>query len=203
MAKSKSKKIPKSKKQISELIALSRVTRYPVSALIERALEIFLITEAPVLASMSLGALKRKAATVSDSDIELWTPLWMVLQDGYDEAFGDEGGAPEDGDPGSLHDVFEGIAKEAGVSLFYTLRAALYLFSDEHNEHSDKFVADPHNLKYRVPTQEEEEALREVRAKHPGLSRKPGWRPEDDPLFHEIFRQRMNDAINNLDAGIQ
>ena len=148
---------------------------------------------------MSTKAWNKRAGIISDSEIELWRPLWRLLQDSFDEALGGES-VPEDGDPGSLHAHFEAIAKDAGVSLFYTLRAALYRFSAEHSE---KFINGVHNLKYRVPTPEEAAVLREVIVEHPELSHKPEWLPEDDPSFQEKFRQRMNDAISGLDAGIQ
>jgi hypothetical protein len=197
MPKSKSKKTPKWNAQMAEMIALSRITGYPIDVLCEKALSTFIDIEAPAYASPR--EFKKKAATVSDIDIEMWTPLWAVLQDGYDEAFGDEG-PPEPGDPGSLGNMFEAIAKDAGVGLIYTLRAALYYFNKEQRH---RFIADPHNLKYRLPTPEEEAALREVRAERQELRDKPGWHAEDDPLFHEKFRQRMNDAIDGLDAGIR
>jgi hypothetical protein len=199
---SKSKKTLKWKTQMTKLIAFSELTGYPLSDVLEEARDRYLDVEAPVYASscsVSTRAWNKKTRSIPDTEIELWTPLWAVLQDGYDEASeGDR--AAEPGDPGSLHAALQAIADEAGVSLIHTLRAAFYRFCDEHR---CKFIADPHSLRYRVPTQEEEEALREVRTERQELLQKPGWCPEDDPLFHEKFRQRMMDAISGLDADIR
>ena len=202
MSKSKSKKTPKWKTQMAKLIAFSELTGYPVDVALETALDHFLTDVASAKVgscSVSATAWNKRARGISEEQIELWTPLWAVLQDGFDEAFGGEP-APEPGDPGSMHAALQGLAEEAGISLMQILRAACYRFRWEHSE---QLIADPHNLKYRLPTNEEAEVLHEVCREHPQYLQKPGWCPEDDPLFHEKFGQRMEDAIMGLDAGIQ
>ncbi len=89
-------------------------------------------------------------------------PLWAVFQDGWDvdpnNSF-QEIGPPEPGDPGSLGDVFQAMADTSAVDLIHIVRAALYSFEQQ----MDGFVADPHNVKYRIATPEEMAVIAEVR----------------------------------------
>lgn len=85
----------------------------------------------------------------------LFLRLFEVLND---DADADPTWPPptEFGDPGIMGKIFIETAQKAGVSLVYTVRAALYCFWADHQ---DVFIADPQNLKYRNPTPEEDRIL--------------------------------------------
>jgi hypothetical protein len=115
MSKSKSKKPLKWKTQMAKLIAFSELTGYPVDVALETALDHFLTDVASAKVgscSVSATAWNKRARGISEEQIELWIPLWAVLQDGFDKAFGGEP-APEPGDPGSMHAALQGIAARA------------------------------------------------------------------------------------------
>jgi hypothetical protein len=79
------------------------------------------------------------------------------------------------------------VASDAGVSLEEALQAAVLRFVDDHDVR-DEFQANPRSLRFRIPTEVEEDAL--IKA-HGGLcgwtSTAEGLRKSDDVLRRVAF----------------
>ncbi len=113
----------------------------------------------------------KKAAAVSDDDIH--ASLYEIFELDEDTQ-------------GWFLPLVQKMADEAGVDLLYTFRAmALEFYFGGDRDH---FIADPHNLKYRMPTEEEErvtDAVGTNRLEFYAEEMKQGRFPADYPYATE------------------